>query len=61
MEQFTDILIMDPPPKEKPTDHIWPTKRQKMLLKYLGHDVEKMTPVEIKLALRKVINKFTAD
>jgi len=61
MEQFTDILIRDDPPTEKPTDHIWPTKRQKMLLKYLGHDVEKMNPLEIKLTLREVIKKFTAD
>jgi len=59
MEQFTDILIRDDPPKTKPTDHIWPTKRQKMLLKYLGHDVEKMNEKEIKLAIKEVIKKFT--
>jgi len=61
VEQFTDVLIMDPPPKEKPTDHIWPTKRQKMLLKYLGHDVDKMNPEDVHKALRKVINNFTSD
>jgi len=58
MEQFTDVLIMDPPPKEKPTDHIWPTKRQKMLLKYLKYDTTNMTDEEIHQALKKVINKF---
>lgn len=59
MEQFTDVLIMDPPPKEKPTDHIWPSKRQKMLLKYLGYQVDSMTVEEVHITLKKVINDFT--
>jgi len=59
MEQFTDILIRDDPPKTKPTDAIWPIKRQKMLLKYLGHDVENMSAVEVKKELNKVLKKFT--
>ena len=59
MEQFTDILIRDDPPKTKPTDHIWPTKRQKMLLKYLGYDVDKMSVDEVKKELKQVLKKFT--
>lgn len=60
MEQHNEFVVMDPPPKEKPTDNIWAVKRQKMLLKYLKYDTSNMTDKEISDTLKNVINKFVA-
>lgn len=56
--QFLDALLEDIPPTAKPTDRVWPSKRQKMLLKNLGYDTDKMTPQEVKNTLQSHLNSF---
>jgi len=53
-----DELIKAKVPDTKPTDKIWPNKRRKLLAKYFGFDVSKMSNEEIEQAIKSKINNF---
>lgn len=53
-----DELIRDAPPQKDLSKDVWPAKRQKLLLKHLGHDVSNLSNKEVEIKVKQVVKKF---
>jgi len=58
VDTLEDELIRDLTPSKDLTKDVWPAKRQKLLLKHLGHNVSNLSNQEIEIKVKQVVKNF---